>query len=67
MDLDPIDPVANYFPVPITQKSRILLFNQDEVFDNAAYEFYWLGIDWVNDRLRGLEGSQFQKLMDILV
>ena len=67
MDLDPIAPVSNYFAVPLTQKSRTLLFNPDEVFDKASYEFYFLGIDWVNDRLRGLDGSQFQKLMEVLV
>ena len=59
MDLDPIAPVSNYFAVPLTQKSRTLLFNPDEVFDKASYQFYLLGIDWINDRLRGLNGSQF--------
>ena len=67
MDLDPIDPVEKYFAVPLQQKSRTLLFNRDDVFNRASYELYRLGVDWVNDRFRGLGGSQFYKLMEILV
>ena len=67
MDLDPIDPVDKYFAVPREQKSRALLFNRDEVFNRASFELYKLGVDWVNDRFRGLRGSQFYKLMEVLV
>ena len=67
MDLYPIDPINKYFDVPYEQKSRTLLFNRDEVYDRASYELYRLGIDWVNDRFRGLRGSQFYELMEVLV
>ena len=43
------------------------MFNRDEVFNRASYELYRLGVDWVNDRFRGLDGSQFYKLMEVLV
>lgn len=54
IDLNPIDPTTNYFPMSVDQRSRSLIFNSDKTFDDATRQRYILGSDTVWDRDRNL-------------
>ena len=50
----------------LDQRSRSLIFNSDEIYDEATRELYFLGNDMIYDSWRDLKGSNFYKYMEII-
>ena len=67
VDINPIDEVSNYFPMNRDQRSRSLIFNSDETFEDASRRAYFLGFDLIGDSFRDLTNSTFYDRMNTMV